>query len=408
MGFVGVGNRGTGLVDILMKLGNVEIKALGDVNEANLRRAQSLVEKSGQPRPEGYSRSATDFRRLCDRNDLDLVINATPWEWHAQISIAAMKAGKHAATEVPAAVTLDEAWQLVETAEATGKHCAMLENDCYGRNALMVLNMIRSGLLGEPLFAEAGYMHDLRAVQFNTVPNGEPWRLDHSMKRNGNQYPTHPIGPVAWWMDIGRSDNFTHLVSMSTKSAAMQEFAGKHLGASDPRAKAKFAQGDVNTTLIRTEQGRTISLYFDTSTPRPQEHLVRVQGTRGVYSAMLDKIFVDGRSNRNEGPNWLHNPTWEDSQSYRQSYDHRLWKTHGEQARQSGHGGIDYMVMYRLVSNFLAGKPPDIDVYDAAIWSSIAPLSEMSVSGRSRPIDFPDFTRGKWKLRQPIDADAIV
>jgi predicted dehydrogenase len=408
VGFVGVGGRGTSLLDILLKLDSVEVPALGDINENNLRRAQNLVEKSGKPRPEGYSRSETDFRRLCDRNDLDLVINATPWQWHVPISVAALKAGKHAATEVPAAVTIEECWELVETAESTGKYVAMLENDCYGRNELMVLNMLRDGLLGEPMFAEAGYMHDLRTVQYNLVPHGEPWRLDHSIKRNGNQYPTHQMGPISMWMDINRGDAFSYLVSMSSNAVSMQEFAIKQFGPNDARAKTRFAQGDVNTTLIRTEKGRTISLYFDTGTPRPKEHMVRIQGSKGVYSFMLDKIMIDGRGNRKEGARWMHNQEWEAVDEYRKQYEHKLWKTQGENAKSSGHGGIDYMTMYRLVKNFREGKPPDVDVYTAASCSVISGLSERSVAERSRPMDFPDFTRGKWKLRAPIDPDEIV
>lgn len=406
-GVVGVGGRGTTLMRVLLDLG-VEVPAVCDINEANLTRAQKIVEGKGRPRPEGYSRGETDFRRMCDRNDLDFVLNATPWEWHVPVSVAAMKAGKHAATEVPAAVTVEECWELVETSEATGKQCALLENDCYYRHNLAVLNMFRGGLLGEPLFAEGGYCHDLRTVQYNTVPHGEPWRLAHSIKRNGNQYPTHPLGPIAWWMDINRGDRMDFLVSASTKSVAMQEFAAKTFGASDSRAKTKFAQGDVNTTLIRTEQGRLISLYFDTSTPRVKEINMRAQGSKGVYSFQLNRIFVEGRSNRNEGDNWLHNPQWESTEQYDREFEHRLWKTQGEKAKTSGHGGGDYMVIYRLVKCLREGRPVDIDVYDAAAWSVISPLSEQSVAQRNRSMDIPDFTRGKWKTRPPLDSDAIA
>jgi predicted dehydrogenase len=319
-----------------------------------------------------------------------------------------MQAGKHAATETPAAVTLDECWHLVEVSEKTGRHCALLENDCYLRSSLMVLNMFRGGLLGEPLFAESGYCQDLRAVQFNTTGTGEPWLLDHSIKRNGNLYPTHAVGPVAWWMDINRGDRFTHLVSMSTKARAMQEFAAGAFGAGDPRARTAFAQGDVNTTLIRTAQGRAITLYFDIGTPRPAEKLMRVQGSKGVYSGMLSKIFIDGRSNRSEGEGWLHDPQWEDIEHYESDYGHKLWAQHGEAAKTTAHGGSDYMVLYRLIRNLSEKRPPDIDVYDAAVWSAIAPLSEESVAGRNKMVEFPDLTGGRWKMRAPIDPEALV
>jgi predicted dehydrogenase len=408
-GFVGVGGRGTGLMRQMLRIEGVQVLALCDINEANLARAQDAVQKAGQPKPEGYSRSETDWQRLVERKDLDLVVNATPWQWHAPVNIAAMKAGKHAATEVPAALTVEECWEMVETSEKTGKHCAILENDCYYRETLMILNMLRAGLLGEPLYAEAGYMHDIRAVKFNTVPNGEPWRLDHSVRRNGNLYPTHPLGPIAWWMDINRGDCFTYLVSMSSKARALKEFAAREFGPNDRRARENYALGDVNVTLIGTEKGRTIALYHDTNTPRPKEHQVRLQCTKGIYNVMMDKIFIDGRSSAAEkGEGWRASHRWEDPAEYKKAYEHRIWKEQEERAKTAGHGGIDYMEMYRLVKNLREGKPLDTDVYDAASWSVIVPLSEASVAGRSKPMDIPDFTRGKWKNRLPIDPDVIV
>jgi predicted dehydrogenase len=401
VGFVGIGGRGRGLLRNLLKLKNVEVLALGDINEENLARAQTMVSEAGQTKPEGYSRSETDFHRLCDRNDLDLVFNATPWQWHTPISLAAMNAGKHAATEVPAAQTVEECWQLVETSQKTGKHCTVLENDCYYRHVLFVLNIIRAGLLGEVLFAEAGYMHDIRAVKFGAVPSGgEPWRLEHSAGRDGNLYPTHPIGPVAWWMDINRGDQFAYLTSMSSKARSLKEFAVKEFGPNDPRARRDYKLGDVNTTLIRTVKGKTISLYHDTNTPRVKEHIVRVQGTKGVYNDMMNSIYLDGVSPEQH--------QWEPADEYKKKYDHQLWKKMEADAQGSGHGGGDFMEIYRLIKNLSAGKPPDIDVYDAAAWSVIVPLSEESVANRSKPVDFPDFTRGKWKTRPPVDPDEII
>jgi predicted dehydrogenase len=410
LGFVGTGGRGTGLLRNLLRLEGVKVNALCDINEANLARAQDLVQQAGQARPEGYSRGERDWQRLCDRNDLDLVLNATPWQWHAPIAVAAMKAGKHTATEVPAAQTVEECWELVETSEKTGRHCAILENDCYDRGALMILNMIRDGLLGEPLYAEGGYMHDIRAVKFNTVSNGEPWRLDHGVRRDGNLYPTHPLGPLSWLFDINRGDSFSYLVSMSSKARSLREFAARTFGAGDRRARAEYKLGDVNVTMIHTEMGRTITLYHDTNTPRPKEHLVRIQGSKGIYNTMLDKIFIDGRSSAasKRGEGWRATHEWEDPAEYKKQYDHKLWRDQETNARSGGHGGIDYMEMYRLIKNLREGKPLDIDVYDAAAWSVIVPLSEKSVAAKSRPMDIPDFTRGKWKTRAPIDPDAIV
>lgn len=408
IGIVGTGGRGTELLRNLVRLQGVKVPALCDINEKNLARAQDVVVRANMPKPEGYSRNETDWKRLCDRNDLDLVLCATPWEWHTPVCVAAMNAGKHAASEVPAAQTIEECWQLVDTSEKTGRHCAILENDCYYRETLLILNMIRQDVLGDVLFAEAGYLHDIRAVKFGVVPNGEPWRIEQSVNRNGNLYPTHPIGPMAWWMDINRGDRFSHLVSMSTKSRSLKEFAVKTFGPNDPRSRRDYKLGDVNTTLIRTEKGKTISLYHDTNTPRPKEHLLRVQGTKGVFNSLMDKVFIEGRSNHSDAENWKTVHEWEDTAEYRKQYDPKLWQAKGALAANGGHGGVDYLELYRLVKNLQEGKPLDIDVYDAAAWSVIVPLSEASVAGRSKPMDFPDFTRGRWKNRPPVDVDAIV
>jgi predicted dehydrogenase len=407
VGFVGVGGRGNGLLQSLVRLDNVKVNALCDINENNLARAMRTVERAGMPKPEGYSRGPHDFERMVERNDLDLVINAATWEWHTPISVAAMKAGKHAATEVPAAQTVEQCWELVETSEKTGKQCAILENDCYYRDVMMVLTMLRRGLLGEPLYSEAGYMHDIRGVKFGVGGGGEPWRAEQAVHRNGNLYPTHPLGPLSWWNDINRGDQFSYLVSMSSKSRSLKEFATKTFGAEDPRAKRDYALGDVNITLIHTEKGRTICLYHDTNTPRPKEHLVRIQGTKGVFNRPMSKMFVDGRSN-GLGENRWRTHNWEALDEYAKEYDSRLWQEQEKNSQGAGHNGVDYLELYRLVKNLRHGAPLDIDVYDAAAWSVIVPLTEASVAGRSKPMDVPDFTRGKWKIRQPIDPEAIV
>ncbi|MCC6263461.1 MAG: Gfo/Idh/MocA family oxidoreductase [Bryobacterales bacterium] len=411
IGMVGVGGRGTDLLGQILRMDNVAVTAVADIDERRIARAQKLVTDAKMPRPEGYGRGERDYERLCDRNDLDLVINATPWQWHTPISVAAMKAGKHAATEVPAAITLEQCWELVETAEKTGKHCMMMENDCYDPETLMVLNMLRQGLLGEPLFAEGGYMHDLRSVKFGAtkagpVSNAEPWRLEHTLKRNGNLYPTHPIGPISWWLDINRGDRYTSMVSMSSRSGAMREYAEREFGKDDWRAKADYRLGDVNTSILQTARGRLVHLYLDTSTPRVKEHITRLQCAKGVYSSMLGKMFIDGMSFRAEGENWRARDEWEDVAAYKDRYQHKLWRERG-QAATGSHGGIDYMLIYRLVKRLQAGLAPDMDVYDAAAWSAIFPLSERSVAGRSIPVDFPDFTRGRWEGRAGINPDEI-
>lgn len=368
IGLIGVGGRGTALLRVLLSLDGVEIKALCDASPERVAQAQELVIAANQPKPTGYSRGENDFERLCEQENLDLVINAIrPWKWHVPICVAAMKAGKHTATEVPAAETIEDCWQLVETAEQTQKQCVMLENCCYFREAMLVHNMVQQGLFGDLRHCEAGYQHYANRA-----------RAIASRKDNihtANSYPTHPIGPVAQWLNINRGNRFDYLVSMSAD------------GTHDNRS------ADINTSLIRTVQGQTITLYYDTKLPRPYDLIYRVQGTKGICMATTDKIYIEGRSPK---PN-----TWESMQTYYEAFEHPLWKTYKEKALKfTTHGGADWMVMHRLIRALQTGTPPDIDVYDAATWSCIIALSEKSVATRSSPIDFPDFTRGRWKTAQ--------
>ncbi|MCZ2153150.1 MAG: Gfo/Idh/MocA family oxidoreductase [Bryobacterales bacterium] len=400
IGMVGVGGRGTAHVRTLLDVPGVEIPAICDINEANLARSQNLIQEAGHARPEGYSRGPEDFRRLVERDDLDAVITATPWEWHTPVCVAAMKAGKYAATEVPAAITEEEAWELVDTSERTGKPCMILENVCYYRNVLMVLNLIRNGVLGELLHAEGGYQHDVRRGKIG--PSGEiKWRGMHSVKRDANLYPTHPIGPIAWWMDINRGDRFTYLVSMSSNSRGINHYVAEHFGADHPNAKRKYALGDVNTTLIKTERGLTVTLYHDTQSPRPYDLILRVQGTKGIYSGTLDKIYVEN-PNPAQGSQ---TESWEDLGPYYQKYEHPLWKKWGQPAKAYPHGPADFIELVEFASAVRRGVQTPIDVYDSATWSVITPLSERSVASKSAAIDFPDFTRGKWREPRPLQFD---
>jgi len=372
VGLVGIGGRGTVLLNILLGLEGVQVKAVCDIIEDRVAKAQDLVTAAGQPKPSGYSRGETDFKRLCETEELDLVINAVrPWKWHTPICVAAMNAGKHTATEVPAAEKIDECWQLVETAQKTRRHCVILENCCYFRNVMLVHNMLRKGLFGELRHCEAGYQH-----YYQKVGPGAPRSAD-PLVQTGNSYPTHAIGPVAQWLDVNRGNRFDYLVSMSADGTR-----------GNPGA-------DINTSLIRTVNGQTITLYYDTKLPRPYDLIYRVQGTQGIYSATLDQIYIEGRSPKSE--------TWEPMEEYYKQYEHPLWKSWGEKAlSQGGHGGADWLTLYRLIQALRTGAAPDIDVYDAAAWSCITELSEKSVAQRSSPMDFPDFTRDRWKTTPPI------
>ncbi len=396
IGIVGAGRRGTAHVQTLLDVPGVDIPAICDINEANLARAVGIVEQAGRKRPEGYSNGVEDFRRLCAREDLDAVLTATPWEWHTPVCVAAMKAGKYAATEVPAAITVEECWELVESSEKSGMPCMILENSCYDRNVLLVLNMIRLGIFGELLHAEGGYQHDVRLGGKVNEQGELLWRGMHALKRNGNLYPTHPIGPISWWMDINRGDRFTYLVSMSTPSRGINHYVEKKHGPNHPNARRKFALGDINTTLIKTEKGLTVTLYHDTQSPRPYDLILRVQGTEAIYSETLDKIYIDGRS-----PVQGNKPVWEGLDPYYAQYEHPLWKSLGQTTKKYPHGPIDYIVVHQFIQAVRAKSQPPIDVYDAATWSVISPLTERSVTARSAAVDFPDFTRGRWKTRKP-------
>lgn len=373
VGLIGIGSRGTLLLRHLLSLEGVEVKAVCDIIPERVAKAQDMVVGAKQPKPTDYSRGETDFERLCETEELDLVMNATrPWKWHVPISVAAMTTGKHAATEVPAAETVEGCWQLVETAEKTRKYCVMLENCCYFREAMLMHHMLRKGLFGELRHCEAGYQHYGRRARA-----GKTDRPREDKVRTANSYPTHPIGPIAQWMDINRGNRFDYLVSMSADATG-----------SNPNA-------DINTSLIRTVQGQTITLYFDTKLPRPYDLIYRVQGTRGICMATTDKIYIEGRSPRADA--------WESMEAYYREFEHPLWTALGENATtHGGHGGGDWLMMHRLIRALQTGAPPDMDVYDAAAWSCITELSEKSVANRSNSMDFPDFTRDRWKNTPPI------
>jgi len=392
MAFVGVGGMGSAHVRNYLKIPGVEIKAVCDIVVEKVERIQKWCTDAGRAKPTGYSRGNYDFVRLCESEEVDLVFTATPWEWHVPVCLAAMKNGKHAATEVPAAVTMDECWQLVETAEKLHKHCVMMENCCYDYEEMMIFNMVRKGLLGEILHGEAGYLHDLRSLKFSKEGEGL-WRTAHSIKRNGNLYPTHGLGPIAQCMDIQRGDQFDYLVSMSTVSRGLSLYAAEHFGANDPRALQKYALGDVNVSLIRTKNGKTITLYHDCDTPRPYSRINLVQGTRGIAQKWPERIHIEGKSPQHE---------WEPLQNYTAEFEHPLWRKLREQSAGAGHGGMDYIEDYRLIECLHNGLPTDQNVYDAAAWSVVSELSERSVAKKSRPMDFPDFTRGRWKTWPPL------
>ncbi len=391
IGYVGVGGMGSAHVRNLLRIDGVEIRAVCDIVAEKVERVQKWVTDLGREKPEGYSRGPNDFRRLCERKDIDLVYNATPWEWHVPICVAAMQAGKHAATEVPAATTLEDCWKLVETAEKTKRHCIMMENCCYDRPEMLCLNLVKKGLLGEVFHAEAGYLHDLRGVKFSTEGEGL-WRLAHSIKRNANLYPTHGLGPVAQCMGINRGDSFAYLVSMSSPARGLNLYAAQQFGPDSAKARQMYRLGDVNVSLIQTARGKFITLYHDTNSPRPYSRIHKVQGTKGLFEKYPDRVYIEGRSASDE---------WDTLDKYAE-FEHPLWTTQADKARGAGHGGMDYIEDFRLIDALRAGRPLDHEVYDGVAWSAVTALSERSLASKSRAVDFPDFMRGAWRTERTL------
>lgn len=388
VGIIGVGERGTSMLPNFLAIDGVQITALCDIVKDKCVNAQRLIEQSGQKPAALFFNGERDFENLCRRDDLDFIYIATPWDWHVPMAVSAMKNGKHAGLEVPAAVTLKECWELVDTSEKTRRHCIMLENCCYGYNEMMVLNMVRAGLFGELIHGEAAYIHDLRSLLFEDQSEGL-WRRFPHIDRDGNLYPTHGLGPVAQYMDINRGDRFDHLVSMSSLSVSLAEFRDKNIPTDSPKRREKYKCGDMNTSIIKTARGRTIMLQHTVTTPRTYDRINLISGTKGVFRDYPARLYLDGQ----EG-----GERWTNLDKHKPKYEHPLWTNIGELARKrGGHGGMDFIMTYRLMQCMREGFAPDMDVYDAAAVTAPGPLSEMSVSQGSAPVKFPDFTRGKWK-----------
>ena len=390
LGIIGVGLRGTDTLGEFLAIDKVVVNAVCDVVKDKCLRAAQMVEKAGQKTPGIYANGERDFERLAARDDLDFVYIATPWEWHVPQVLAALKNGKHVGTEVPAAYTLEDCWNIVNASEAARRHCLIMENCCYDHSETTVLNMVRAGLLGDLVHGECAYNHDLREILFENKDEGL-WRRRHHTLRDSNLYPTHGLGPMAMYMDINRGDRFDHIVSMSSTHLGLEAYRKDHVAAGDAKWKEVYKTGDYNTSIIKTARGRTIMLQHNVSTPRPYDRINLIQGTKGIFRDYPPRIFIEGQ----EGG---HSFTTLDK--YKEQYESALWKKQGEMARKlGGHGGMDYLMCYRLVQCLREGLEPDIDVYDAAAWSVPGPLSQLSVARGSVPVKFPDFTRGEWQRR---------
>lgn len=397
IGVVGLGQRGSDAVERLSYIDGVEITALCDKYPDRVEKSQKTLEKMKRPRAKSYS-GEEGYKALCESNDVDLVYTPTPWYMHTPIALYAMRNGKHAAVEVPAAVTMDQCWELVETSEKTKKHCMMLENCCYDFFELLTLNMARNGLFGDIVHAEGAYIHDLsEGWLFNKNAYADMWRLKENAKRNGSLYPTHGLGPIAQCMNINRGDRMDYLVSVSSADFSLGKMA-EEKAAKDPffnEFVGKNYRGNMNTTTVKTVLGKTMMIQHDVSTPRPYSRIHLVSGTKGVASKWPAPERIGF------GHSWIKPEELKDLYA---KYSPPIVKHIGEIAKEvGGHGGMDFIMDWRLIDCLRNGLPLDQDVYDAASWTAVGLLSEQSVAKRSRSIDIPDFTRGNWKTNAPVN-----
>ena len=397
VGLIGIGNRGKTLIqmfDWLIENEKAEIVALCDLDGKNIDYALNHLKDKQSLIPKTYANGENDWENVAKFEEVDLLLIATPWEWHTPMAIFGMENGKHVASEVPIAYTLEDCVKIVQTAEQTSKHCIMIENCCYNREELWIMNMIQEGVFGELTHAECAYNHDLRALLLHETYYKNQWRMKHHTERNGNFYTTHGIGPVSFYMDIGRGDTFKYLTSMSSKEQSLSA-AVKKTNSNFPSVKC----GDVNTSLIKTENGKSIMLQFDVHTGRPYSRINQLVGTKAVHEGYPSRLYIDGEELEFWGHRWL---SEEDYLTYSKKYEHPMMsklKKISESFKQ-GHGGMDFIMIYRLISCLNKGIPLDINVYDSVMWSAITPLSELSVSLDSQPIAFPDFTGGNWKEKR--------
>ena len=395
---IGVGARGSGHAVQLASIEGVEFVCICDLVEARAKKAEADVVKKGHS-PKIYFGDEEAWKKMLAETKPDAVFIVTPWDHHAPMCVASMKAGAHAFSEVPIACTLKEMWEIVDTSEATGRHCMMMENVNYGREELLYLNMVRQGLLGELLHGEAAYIHELRGQMENGDSTGS-WRTFQYAKRNGNLYPTHGLGPVAQYMNLARTeDNFGRMVSFSSPAKGRALYAKKSTKLSNPEFKnLEFNGGDMNTSIIKTTLGRTIMVQWDETSPRPYSRHNLIQGTQGTLAGFPNRIAIEGVTKTYH--EWAENEAWEEIAA---KYEHPLYKRMGELSKEmGGHGGMDYLMLFRIIECLQKGEPLDQNVYEGCFWSAVGPLSEKSVAEDGMPQAFPDFTRGNWKTTKPL------
>lgn len=407
LGIIGVGLRGQNHLQNALLRSDVDIVAICDIDDRMLQSAKEIIAKSGKPMPKIFTGDPHAYRKMLEEKDLQGIIIATPWEWHAPMVLDGLAAGiKYVATEVILGITLQDHWDVVKAAEHNQAQVMMLENVCYRRDVMAILQMVRQGMFGELMHMQAGYQHDLRGVKLNDgktaygmgVEFGEKgfseahWRTNHSLLRNGDLYPTHGIGPVAEMLNINYGNRFISLSSFATKSRGLHNYIVKNGGESHPNAKLQFKLGDVVTTQIKCANEETILLQHDTSLPRPYSLGFRVQGTKGIWMDVNHSLYLEGVSPKPD--------EWEEAKPYLDKYDHPLWVKYGNEAEGAGHGGMDFFVLQAFVEAIKQQTATPMDVYDAAAWSAITPLSEKSIELGNQTVEFPDFTGGQWMYRK--------
>jgi hypothetical protein len=414
MGMIAVGLRGQSHLDEFLKRNDVEVVAMADPDNYMMKQARKLVQQYGKKAPAEYGNGNYDYKNLLKRDDIDAVMISSPWEWHVEQAIDAMQAGKIPGVEVCGAIKLQDCHDIVNTHHQTKIPVMMMENVCYRRDIMAVLNMVRQGMFGELLHMQGGYEHDLRKVLFNDgTPDGSgvefgekgfseaKWRTNHYVTRDGELYPTHGLGPVAVMLDINRGNRLTRLSSVSTKSKGLHRYIvnSPKGGENHPNAKIKFKEGDIVTTQLQTANNETIVLTHDTSSPRPYNLGFRVQGTNGIWidnhegEPTAGLIYFEGKSPKHE---------WENTKSYMDQYDHPLWKRYSQDAEGAGHGGMDFFVDNAFIECLKRDTEFPLDIYDLATWYAITPLSEKSIAEGGALQHIPDFTDGKWENRKPI------
>jgi hypothetical protein len=407
---VGLGFRGQNHLELLISRNDVEVVAICDIDKRMLDSCKSTITKKGIAMPQIFSEDSYAWKKMLELKNIDAIIISTPWEWHKEMIIESLEAGiKYVGTEVILGISLQDHWDVVHAAEKHKAHVCMLENVCYRRDVMAVLNMVRQGVFGELVHLQGGYQHDLRAVKFNDGVNGygggcefgekgwteAKWRTAHSVYRNGDLYPTHGIGPIAHYININRGNKFMNLTSYSSKARGLHEYVVKTCGPKHSSASTQFKLGDVVTTSIGCANGETILLQHDTSLPRPYSLGFRVQGTNGLWMDVAKGIHVEGQTKPHQ---------WDDAKTWIDKYDHPLWARWSKEAQGSGHGGMDFYVIHMFIESVKNKVPTQMDVYDAAAWSAITPLSERSIDLGNETVEFPDFTNGLWMYRKPVFA----